>query len=223
MDSKLFLKALGVFFGGIVLLMVLVFLPIGTVGYDKGWILLGLVFVPLIIIGALILSNDPDKLRHIRTPDPKTLIKKKETIILLSILLVGLVMYGLSYRFQWVQTESAGTIVGTIFFIAGYAMFLEVMRETGFNLYIDVPPEDQELIDTNLYGIIRHPMYASTILMFMFVWLLLGSWITFFISFGYTAFIIVHIIFEERDLAENMPGYTDYQGLVKYRLIPFIW
>ncbi|MCR5122011.1 MAG: isoprenylcysteine carboxylmethyltransferase family protein [Ruminococcus sp.] len=222
MDKKLILETLGKFLAGILILMILVFAPAGL-GFERGWIFMGFVIVPLIIIIALMLTQRPDLLESRKPFDAKEFFKKKETIIFCAVVVVLFVMCGLSNRFKWAQVGSTGMLVGTVFFLAGYAMFLEVLRENDMKFHFYELIDNLELKDTGLYGIIRHPMYTASAIMMIFVWLMLGSYIAFGISFIYLALVVVKIIFEEKELDKEMPGYTDYKTFVKYRMIPFIW
>ena len=208
---------------GFVLLSILLFLPAGTLQYKNGWIFIGVLFIPMLIIGIFLLFHHPELLQ--KRLNAKETESEQKTVIAFSgiIFLLGFISAGLQYRFQWLLLSDWFVIIFSLVFLLGYSMYAEVLRENTYLSRTVEVQENQKVIDTGLYGIVRHPMYSATILMFLSVPLILGSWISFLIFLFYPVILIKRILNEEKILEEGLSGYREYQKKVKYRLIPFIW
>ena len=223
MNLKLFIEAIIKFLFGIILVGVLVFLPAGTIHYFNGWLFMGVLFIPMFIAGIVMMIKNP-KLLASRL-DAKEKQKEQGIVIKLSGLMfvLGFVLAGLDYRFNWFQLPPVVSYISAILFILSYVMWAEVLRE---NTYLSrtIKVEDgQIVIQTGLYGIVRHPMYAATLILFLSMPLILGSIISFVVFLMYPILISFRIINEEKLLEEELIGYSEYKKKVKYRLIPFIW
>ena len=223
MDKRLALKALVRYLTGMVLIGLLVFLPAGTLSYARGQLFMGILFAPLLIMGLVLLFKSPELLR--RRLNSKEKEDTQKNVVKLSGLMfvTGFVLAGLDFRFGWVRVPFGVSIGAAVVFLLGYGMYAEVMRE---NVYLSRTVEiqqDQKVIDTGLYGVVRHPMYTATILMFISAPLVLGSVIAFLIFLVYPAIIVMRIGSEEKVLTEGLRGYSEYRQKVKYRLIPFVW
>ena len=223
MDSKLFFQAIAKFFMGVLLVGALIFLPAWTLSYMQGWLLLGILFIPMFIAGLVMMAKSPELLR-------KRLSAKEEqgeqrTVILLSglMFLAAFVIAGLNYRFGWIVLPMWVSYLGAGIFILAYILYAEVLRENAYLSRTIEVQEGQKVIDTGLYGIVRHPMYMATLFLFMAMPLVLGSLISFFIMFLYIPIIVKRILNEEKVLEEGLEGYADYKKRIRYRLIPLIW
>lgn len=220
---KLFFEALIKFIFGIVLVGIFVFLPAGTLAFLNGWIFMGVLFVPMIIFGAVLLVKMPDLLR--RRLDSKEKEATQKGVVALSGLafLAGFIVAGLDYRFGWTDMPKAVVIAASILFLFSYGLYAEVMRENAYLSRTIKVEEGQTVVDTGLYGIVRHPMYMATVIMFLSIPLVLGSVWSFLIFLSYPLVIVVRILNEEKVLEEELQGYSEYKKKVKYRMIPFIW
>lgn len=223
MSKKLFLSAIIKFLLGVILVGVLVFLPAGTFEYLNGWIFMGVLFIPMFIAGIIMMIKNPKLLESRLNAKEKE--KEQSVVVKLSglMFLIGFIIAGLDYRFKWFVLSEYITYIGTAFFLISYVMYAEVLRENTFLSRTIEVTEEQKIIDSGLYGVIRHPMYSATIIMFLSMPLILGSLISFFIFLLYPALIIIRLVNEEKFLLENLKGYAEYKNKVKYRLIPFIW
>lgn len=223
MNKGLVLKALVRFVFGIALLAVLVFLPAGTFGFANGWLLMGILFVPMLIMGIVLAFKSPELLER-RLNSKENEDTQKGVVAMSGLMFVaGFVLAGLDFRFGWIRLPMGVSIGAAVVFLLGYGMYAEVMRE---NVYLSRTVEvqqEQKVIDTGLYGVIRHPMYTATILMFLAIPPVLGSLIAMVIFLAYPAIIVMRIGNEEKVLAEGLDGYEEYRRKVKYRLIPFVW
>ena len=220
---KLFFNALTKFICGILLAGLLVFLPAGSLKYSNGWLFLIVMFIPIFIMGIVLFIKSPKLLK--KRLDTKEKEKTQKGIVACSgiLFLLGFILSGLDFRFGWSFVPKAVTVTAVFTFISGYILYAEVMRENAYLSRIIEVEENQKVIDSGLYGIIRHPMYAATILMFLSVPLILGSWWA-VICFGvYPVLICMRLKNEEEILTEQLEGYVEYKQKVKYRLIPFIW
>ncbi|MBR4318802.1 MAG: isoprenylcysteine carboxylmethyltransferase family protein [Oscillospiraceae bacterium] len=223
MNQKLLLQAITKLLAGFICISVLLFLPAGTLHYKNGWIFLSVLFIPMLIIGIVLMLKNPELLQkrlNVKEADPQ---QKKVVAFSGMLFLLGFVTAGLNYRFQWLMLSDWFVIVFSFVFLFGYSLYAEVLRENTYLSRTVEIQENQKIIDTGLYGIIRHPMYTATILMFLSVPLILGSLISFVIFLCYPVIIIFRIRNEETFLEKNLSGYTEYKKKVKYRLIPFIW
>ncbi len=220
---KLFLEAVVKFTCGALLVGALIFLPAGTLGYAYGWLLMGLLFVPMFIAGLVMLAKSPDLLK--KRLDVKEKQGAQKGVVAFSGLMFvgGFVVAGLDFRFGWSAVPTWVVITASVLFVAAYALYAEVMRENAFLSRTVKVEEGQTVVDTGLYGIVRHPMYAVTILLFLMMPLVLGSWYALIVFALYPVIIIVRLKDEEELLTRELPGYEEYKKKVKYRIVPFVW
>ena len=223
MNKKLFAEAIAKFTLGVVLVGALIFLPAGTLAFTSGWLLMGVLFVPMFLAGLVMLAKDPNLLRS--RLDAKEKAKEQNLVVKLSglMFIAGFVIAGLDYRFGWLPLPKAVSVVATVVFLISYALYAEVLRENAYLSRTIRVQEGQKVVDTGLYGIVRHPMYTVTIFLFLSMPLMLGSWYALAIFAAYPAIIIVRLKDEEALLTRQLPGYDAYRQKVKYRLLPFIW
>ncbi|MBO7192185.1 MAG: isoprenylcysteine carboxylmethyltransferase family protein [Bacteroidales bacterium] len=223
MDKKLLIQAFVKFIFGVILIGVLVFLPAGSFRYWQGWMMLGVLFIPMFIAGVILMARNPELLR--KRLDAKEKEEEQKAVVALSgmLFIVAFVVAGLNWRFGlWILPDwTAFTAAGL--FIAAYLLYAEVLRENTYLSRTIEIQENQKIIDTGLYGIVRHPMYTSTIILFLAMPLVLASPLSFLIMLGYIPVIVKRIRNEESVLEEGLEGYRDYMKRVKYRLIPLIW
>lgn len=223
MNKKLFVSALVKFFAGFVLVGLLVFLPAGTLNFPGGWLFMGLLFVPMFIAGIVMMIKNPYLLE--KRLDAKEKEAEQSLVVKLSglMFLAGFIVAGLDYRFGWSELPKAVIIAASAVFLIAYAIYAEVLRENTYLSRTIEVQEDQKVIDTGLYGIIRHPMYSATLLLFLSMPLVLGSVYAFIIFLPYPLIIVKRLKAEEEFLERELKGYKEYKQKVKYRLIPFIW
>ena len=223
MSVKLFFDAIIKITLGIILIGLLLFLPAGSLNYWNAWVLMILLFVPMFIAGVVMMIKSPDLLR--RRLDIKEKQSEQKEVIAISglMFLAGFIIAGLNYRFDWIPMNKIVVIVGAVLFVLSYFLYALVLKENAYLLRTIKVEENQKLIDTGLYGIVRHPMYFATIFLFLSMPLILGSWISFIIFLIYPFVIVKRINNEEEVLEKELKGYKDYKKKVKYRLIPFIW
>ena len=223
MSTKLFLSAILKFTAGVILVGVLIFLPAGTLHYSQGWLLMGILFVPMFLAGMVMMAKNPNLLRS--RLDAKEKEREQSLVVKLSglMFLCGFILAGLSFRFGWLMLPKWVSIVGAVLFLSSYALYAEVLREnTWLSRTIGVQ-EGQTVVSDGLYGIVRHPMYAVTLVLFLSMPLVLGSGLAFVVFLAYPAIIAKRIRNEEAVLARDLPGYTEYLKKVRWRLIPFVW
>lgn len=223
MDAKLFGQAIGKFAAGLLLVGLLLFLPAGSFAYWQGWLLMGILFVPMFAAGLVMMKKSPELLRKrlsAREEQPE-----QKTVILLSglMFLAAFVIAGLNYRFGWIPLPGWVSYAGAVIFLGAYALYAEVLRENAYLSRTVEVQENQKVIDTGLYGIVRHPMYMSTLLLFLAMPLVLGSVISFAVMLSYIPIIAKRIGNEEKVLEEGLSGYREYKNRVRYRVIPFVW
>ena len=220
---KLVCNALIKFFSGFLLLGALLFLPAWTWNYPNGWLFLALLFVPMLLMGIVMLLRAPDLLAKRLNGREKE--KAQRGVLALSGLLfpIGFVLSALDARFGWSRVPTWCVILGSFLFLCGYAMYAEVMRENAYLSRTVEVQKGQRVIDTGLYAVVRHPMYLATLLMFLPIPLILGSLWGLCAFALYPVAIVIRILDEERVLTEGLEGYAAYRKRVKYRLIPFIW
>ena len=223
MDRKLMISAVTKFLAGLVLLALLIFLPAGTLAFTQGWIFMAVLFLPMLIIGIVLALKSPELLRKRLNSKEQENTQKGVVISILLMFLAGFITAGLSFRFGWLRLPMWVSVTAAVIFLIGYAMYAEVLRENEYLSRTVEVQEEQKVIDTGLYGVIRHPMYTATILMFCFAPLVLGSVISFVIFLAYPVIIVTRIGNEEKVLENGLKGYADYKKKVKYRLLPFIW
>ena len=220
---KLLAEAIMKFTCGLLLVGLLIFLPAGTLGYTYGWLLVGLLFGPMLIAGFIMLSKSPEFLK--KRLDAKEKQGKQKGVVAFSglMFIAGFVVAGLDFRFGWSGMPLWVVIVASALFLVAYALYAEVRRENAYLSRTVKVEEGQTVVDTGLYGIVRHPMYAVTILLFLMIPLVLGSWYALAVFAFYPVIIIVRLKDEEDLLTKELPGYAQYKQKVKYRLVPFIW
>ena len=223
MTRQLFLQTAAKFFLGVILTGLLIFVPAGTLRFAGGWIFMAVLFLPMFALGIVLLLKNPELLRK-RLKD-KEEAKEQDLVVKLSglMFLVGFIAAGLNYRFGWFILPVEVSVAAALAFIAGYLLYARVLKENAFLSRVIEIQENQRVVDTGLYGIVRHPMYAATLLLFLSMPLILGSLVSFVIFLVYPLLIAKRIIHEEAFLEENLEGYRAYKQKVKYRLIPYIW
>ena len=220
---KLFLSAMTKFLCGIVLVGALLFLPAWTFNYFGAWLFLGILFIPMIIMGIVMFFKAP-KLLEKRLSNKEKEGAQRGVVVLSGLMfLIGFVLSALDARFSWSYVPIWLTIAAAVIFLIGYALYAEVMRENAYLSRTVEVQEGQKVISTGLYGVVRHPMYLSTLLMFLTVPLVLESFWGLIPFAFYIPVIVVRIINEEKILTRGLEGYAEYKKKVKYRLIPFIW
>ena len=220
---KLLINALTKFTCGLLLVGLLLILPAGTFAYPWGWLLVGLLFVPMLIAGFVMLFRAPDFLAKRLDAKEKQAAQKGVLAFSGLMFVAGFVVAGLDFRFGWSQMPLWVVIAASVLFLAAYVLYAEVMRENAYLSRTIKVEEGQTVVDTGLYGIVRHPMYAVTVLLFLMMPLVLGSWYALIAFAFYPVIIIVRLTDEEKLLTKELPGYAAYKEKVKYRLIPCIW
>lgn len=223
MSKKLLIQAVTKFLAGVVLVGLLVFLPAGTLRFRNGWLFMGLLFVPMFIAGIVMMFRNPELLT--KRLSAKEKMKEQSIVVKLSglMFIAGFITAGLDFRFGWCRLPSIITIIASVIFIGAYLLYAEVLRENTFLSRTIEVQENQKVIDTGLYGIIRHPMYTATILLFLAMPLVLGSAFALIIFLFYPLIIVKRLKNEEEFLTKELEGYREYKEKVRYRLIPFIW
>ena len=208
---------------GLVLVALLVFLPAGTVEYPGGWMFMGLLFIPMLVLGIVLLLKVPDLLAK-RLNNKEEQSEQKKVVGLSGLMfLAGFILCGLDFRWGWTDIPVAVTYVAAVLLLVGYGLYMEVMRENTYLSRTVEVQEGQKVIDTGLYGIVRHPMYFATVIMFLAIPLVLDSWIGFVVFLVYPFLMVKRIKNEEIVLEEGLEGYREYKNKVKYRMIPFVW
>lgn len=223
MTLKLFISAILKFSLGTVLVGLLIFLPAGTLAYFNGWLFMGILFIPMFLAGLVMMAKNP-KLLQSRL-DAKEKQKEQDLVVKLSglMFLAGFIVAGLGVRFGWYMLPKPVVVVAAVVFLIAYILYAEVLRENTYLSRTIEVQEGQKVIDTGLYGIVRHPMYSVTLLLFLSMPLVLGSVYSFVIFLLYPFIIAKRIKHEEEFLEKELKGYTEYKQKVKYRLIPFVW
>ncbi len=223
MNKKFFIQAVLKFALGALLVGLLVFLPAGTIHFFNGWLFMGILFIPMFFAGIVMMVKNPMLLKN--RLDAKEEEKEQSLVVKLSglMFLVGFIVAGLDFRFGWCVLPKSVSIVASLIFLIAYCLYAEVLRENTYLSRTIEVQENQKVVDTGLYGIVRHPMYAVTLLLFMSMPLVLGSVFSFIIFLAYPFIIAKRIRHEEEFLEKELDGYAEYKKKVKYRLIPFIW
>ena len=223
MDKKLFLQAIVKYLAGLVIFGLLLFLPAGTFKYPNGWLMITVLFVPMFIAGIVMMFKNPELLK--KRLNAKEEEKEQKGVVAFSgiMFLTAFVAAGLSFRFKWLLLPKQAVIIGTVIFLLAYAMYAEVLRENTFLSRTIEVQENQKVIDTGLYGIVRHPMYSATLFLFLSMGIILGSLISFAILLLYIPIIGKRMKNEEKVLEEGLEGYKEYKLKVKHKVIPFIW
>ena len=223
MDRKLFSQALTKFLFGLIAICLLLFIPAGTLNYPNGWLFIALLFIPMFIAGIIMFIKSPDLLK--RRLNAKEEENEQRIVILISAImfLLAFILAGLNFRFGWFKFPKTVIIIASIIFLLSYIMYAEVLRE---NMYLSRTvevSENQKVVDSGLYGLVRHPMYTSTIFLFLSMPLILDSILSFVIMLIYPIIIFFRIKNEEKVLENELEGYREYKEKVKYRIIPYIW
>lgn len=223
MNRRLSIQALIKFTAGLVAIGLLLFLPAGTIHFWNAWLLIGVLFVPMFLLGIILLLKAPDLLaKRLNTNEQET--EQKQVISWSLVMFVaGFIIAGLDFRFGWSRLPQWLVIVAVFFLLAAYALYAEVMRENTYLSRTVEVQEDQQVIDTGLYGVVRHPMYFATVVLFLAMPLVLGSVLSFLIFLTYPFLLVKRIKNEELVLERELQGYKQYQQKVKWRLIPFVW
>ena len=221
--KKLIIDGLVKLFSGIILTGALTFIPAGTLHFWQGWVLLGTLFIPMFIAGLVMIAKSPDLLR--KRLNAKEKQAEQKTVVALSglMFIATFVLTGLNFRYGWMPMPPALTWIAAAIFLAGYVMYAEVMRENAYLSRTIEIQENQKVVDTGLYGVVRHPMYSATLLLFLSMPLILGSIPSFIITLTYIPIIHKRMTNEEKFLAEGLEGYKEYMQKVRYRIIPLIW
>ncbi len=220
---KLFLNALTKFTAGLLLVALLLFLPAGTLAYPGGLLFLCLLFIPMLLLGILMLARARDLLRKRLDVKEKQGTQKGVVAVMGLVFLSGFILAGLDFRFGWSKVPLPVVIVASVLFLVGYALYAEVMRENAYLSRTIKVEEGQTVISTGLYAVVRHPMYTASTVMFLALPLVLGSWYALIPFALYPAIMVVRIRGEEKLLTAELSGYEEYTRKVRYRLIPFIW
>ena len=223
MTKKLFAQAIGKFLVGLILFGVLLFVPAGTICYPNGWLLIALLFIPMFIAGLVMMVKNPVLLK--KRLNAKEEEKEQKAVVALSgvMFLAAFVVAGLNFRFQWLVLPTWAVMIGAVVFLLAYAMYAEVLRENTYLSRTIEVQENQQVVDTGLYGIVRHPMYAATLFLFLSMGVILGSPFSFAILLLYIPIIAKRIKNEEKVLEEGLKGYAAYKTKVTYKVIPFVW
>lgn len=225
MQTKIKLMALAStkFFTGLVLVGLLLFLPAGTIHYPCGWLLMAVLFVPMFIVGVLMLLRSPELLKRRLNAKEKEIEQKKVVALSGVMFIVAFVVAGLNFRYSWIAMPTWSVWSAVAVFLLSYIMYAEVLRENEYLSRTIEVQENQKVVDTGLYGIVRHPMYSATVLMFLSMPLVLGSLPSFVIMLAYIPIIVKRISNEEKVLMNELCGYREYCNRVKYRLFPFVY
>lgn len=223
MDKRLFIGALFKFIIGFLIIGALLFISAGSFEYWNGWLFMGLLFIPMFIAGVVMMVKNPDLLR--RRLNAKEGEKEQKQVIAFSgiMFLVGFIVAGLNYRFGIIDIPVYIVVIASIIFLIAYVLYAEVLRENTFLSRTIEVSENQKVVDKGLYGIVRHPMYAATIILFLSMPLILGSLISFVIFLVYPIITAKRIKNEEAVLEKDLQGYSEYKKKVKYKIIPFVW
>lgn len=223
MTLKLFIQAITKFLLGVALVGLLIFLPAGSLSFFGGWLLMAILFVPMFFAGIVMMRTNPDLLKSRLNAKEKR--EEQSLVVKLSglMFLAGFIVAGLGFRFGWYTLPKGVVIGGAVVFLAAYILYAEVLRENTYLSRTIEVQENQKVIDTGLYGIVRHPMYSATLLLFLSMPIILGSVYSFLIFLTYPFIIAKRIRDEEKFLEQELDGYCEYKQKVRYRLIPFIW
>ena len=223
MRAGLLKDAIIKFVSGIILIGILLFLPAGDIHWKNGWLLMAALFIPMFFAGILMYLKAPDLLRS-RLKAKETQSDQKDVIRYSGVMfLAAFILAGLNYRFQWTALPEAIVWIGVVLFLLAYSMFGEVLRENRYLSRVIEVQANQTVVDTGLYGVVRHPMYSATVILFLSMPLILNSLPSFVIMLAYISIIVKRIKNEETVLEEELKGYAEYKDKVKYRILPFIW
>ena len=223
MNLKLFLEAIFKFLLGVLLVGLLIFIPANTLNYANGWLLMGLLFIPMFIAGIIMMIKSPNLLKSRLNAKEKESEQKEVVVFSGLMFLIGFISAGLSFRYNFLQLPNIVVIIGSTLFVLSYLLYAVVLKQNAYLFRTIEVKDDQKVIDTGLYKIVRHPMYSITIILFLSMPLILGSLISFIVFLMYPLIIIKRIKNEELVLEKKLKGYKEYQKKVKYRIIPWIW
>ena len=220
---KLFFEAILKFLLGLLIVCLLLFVSAGTIKYYYGWLFISLLFIPMFIAGIFLLFKNPSLLKRRLDNKEKEMTQKYVVLFSGLMFIIGFIIAGLNFRFKWIIMSDIVVIISSIVFIISYIMYAIVMYQNTYLSRTIKVEKNQKLIDNGLYGIVRHPMYLSTVLLFLSMPLILNSIISFVIFLIYPFLIIKRINNEEKVLSKELKGYNEYKKKVKYKLIPYIW
>ena len=221
--TKLFLNALIKFLFGLVLVGAILFLPAGSFSYTGAWLFIALLFIPMIFFGVALFIKAPELLKKRLSAKEEEDTQKGVVALSGLLFLGGFIVAGIDYRFGWSHVPTWLVVVSSVVLLVSYALYAEVMRENAYLSRTIEVQQGQKVVDTGLYGVVRHPMYAVTVWLFLSIPLVLGSFWSLLCFAHYPILMIVRILNEEKVLTEGLDGYADYKKKVKYRLLPFIW
>ena len=223
MKNNLLVQSLKKFIAGFVAIGVLLFWPAGTLHYWNAWLFVAVLFVPMLLLGIVMLFKSPKLLE--KRLDAKEKVDEQKWVVALSgiMFLAAFVVAGLNFRYSWHSLPDYLVWIGVMVFLLSYLMYAEVMRENAFLSRTIEIQENQKVVDTGLYGVVRHPMYSATLLMFLSIPLILGSLVSFVIMLSYIPIIAARMRSEEEILEEGLEGYKEYKQKVRYKVIPFVW
>ncbi len=222
MSIRLFIQAIIKYAFGVLIVGALLFIP-ATFDYWNGWLFMGLLFIPMFVAGIVLMIKSPDLLKKRLNVKEKQGEQKQVILFSAVMFLFGFITAGLNYRYKWIELPNIVVIISSVVFVLAYILYAEVLRENAYLSRTIEVQDNQKVIDTGLYGIVRHPMYAVTILLFLTMPLILGSIISFIIFLIYPAIIAKRIENEEGILERDLKGYSEYKKRVRYKIIPFVW
>lgn len=220
---KLMMQALVKYLAGLAMIGLLLFLPAGTWAWWNAWVFIAILFGPMLVLGAVLLWKSPELLEKRLNAREREQAQRRVVAFSALMFVGGFLLTGLDHRFGWSQMPRGISVAAAVVQLIAYALYAEVMRENAYLSRTVEVQKDQKVIDTGLYGVVRHPMYAATILLFLAMPLVLGSWPAFVLFLAYPAAIAKRIVNEEQVLLDGLPGYAEYRQKVKYRIIPFVW
>lgn len=223
MNEKLFFGAITKFLIGVLIVGTLLFLPANSFNYPNAWLFMGLLFIPMFIVGIILLIKNPKLLEKRLNAKEKENEQKQVLLVSGLMFAIGFILAGLNYRYEWTKLPDVVVIISPVLFVISYAMYGEVLRENSYLSRTIKVEENQKLVSSGLYGVVRHPMYTATILMFLSIPLILGSFVSFLVFLIYPILIVKRIKNEEVVLERDLEGYSEYKKKVKYKLIPFVW
>lgn len=223
MNKRLLFQTLTKFLLGFVIIWFLLFLPAGSISYWQGWLLMGILFIPMFLVGLFLLVKNPELLKKRLNTKEKEREQKKNVTISALLFIVAFVIAGLNWRFNWILLPNLYVWSVSIIFILSYILYAEVMKENTYLSRVVEVQINQKVVDTGMYGIVRHPMYLATTILFLSMPLVLSSPLSFVIMLGYIPVIVKRIKNEEKILEQGLDGYSDYKKRVKYRMIPYVW
>lgn len=223
MTKELFIQAMTKFFLGVLLMGLLIFVPAGTLRFPEGWLLMGVLFVPMFLAGLVLMAKDPDRLRRRLDAREKEMTQKNVLLLSALMFIASFVLAGLSFRLGWLRFPRFVSVLGAVLFLLGYVLYAFVLKQNAYLARTVKVEAGQKLVDTGLYGLIRHPMYGATLLLFLSMPLILGSIPAFIVMLLYPFIIARRIQNEEEVLLRDLPGYEAYRQKVRWRLVPYIW